>query len=154
MPIFEAARRYREQAVPLVVVAGDRYGTGSSRDWSAKGPRELGVRAVIVISFERLHRANLVAAGVLPLQFAVANDASLLTGEETLTIDGLSALATPLAAVRCEVRRADGSTATLPLIAALHTRSEFEQFAAGGLYRLLFARLLREAGGGRGAGPC
>jgi len=92
MPIFEAAMRYQEEGVPLVIVGGKEYGTGSSRDWAAKGTRLLGVRAVIVESFERIHRSNLVGMGVLPLEFMNgAGRASLgLTGEEIFDIEGVA----------------------------------------------------------------
>jgi aconitate hydratase len=92
MTIFDAAVRYQSEGVPLVVVAGKEYGSGSSRDWAAKGPALLGVRAVIAESFERIHRSNLIGMGVLPLQFAAGeNAASLgLTGHESLEITGLS----------------------------------------------------------------
>jgi len=89
MPIYDAAMRYQEQGIPLIVLAGREYGTGSSRDWAAKGTRLLGVEAVIAESFERIHRSNLVGFGVLPLQFSEGeNAASLgLSGEESFTID-------------------------------------------------------------------
>ncbi|MCE2945638.1 MAG: aconitate hydratase AcnA [bacterium] len=138
LTIFEAAERYRAAQIPLVVIAGRNYGTGSSRDWSAKGPRELGVRAILAASFERLHRANLVAAGVLPLQFDDPDAGAALTGNETLVLEGLDRLSTPRAVVTCIVRGYDGRLSTLHLIAALHTRREVSQFAAGGLYRYSF----------------
>ena len=137
MTIFDAAQRYRDESVPLVVVAGARYGTGSSRDWSAKGPRGLGVTAVLAISFERLHRANLVAAGVLPLRFAQASDRAMLTGAETLDIAGIAAVDTPGAVLACTVRAADGKVSHLQLIAGLETRQEIAHFRAGGTYRYL-----------------
>jgi aconitate hydratase len=126
-----------------VVVAGRNYGTGSSRDWSAKGPRELGVRAILAASFERLHRANLVAAGVLPLQFEDAGAVATLDGSETLTLEGLDRLSMPRASVMCIARAPDGTQRTLQLTAALHTRREVAQFAAGGLYQSLFALRVR-----------
>jgi aconitate hydratase len=92
MSIYDAAMRYQEQGTPLVVLAGKEYGSGSSRDWAAKGTRLLGVRAVIAESFERIHRSNLVGMGVLPLQFKDGDSATSLglTGHETFTIDGLA----------------------------------------------------------------
>jgi aconitate hydratase len=90
--IFEAAVRYRSEGVPLVVIAGKEYGSGSSRDWAAKGPALLGVRAVIAESFERIHRSNLIGMGVLPLQFAPGENAESLglTGRESVDLRGLS----------------------------------------------------------------
>jgi aconitate hydratase len=92
MPIYDAAMRYREEQVPLVVLAGEEYGTGSSRDWAAKGPMLLGVRAVLAKSFERIHRTNLVGMGVVPLEFRRGEgpEALGLSGEETFAIAGLA----------------------------------------------------------------
>jgi len=143
--IFDAAERYRAARIPLVVVAGRNYGTGSSRDWSAKGPRELGVRAILAASFERLHRANLVAAGVLPLQFDDPDAVATLNGRETLTLEGLERLSIPRASVTCIARGEGGSERILHLTAALHTRKEVAQFAAGGLYRSCFAARVHAA---------
>ena len=92
MTIFDAATRYAAAGVPLLVIAGQEYGSGSSRDWAAKGTALLGVRAVIAVSYERIHRSNLIGMGVLPLQFAAGEDAAALglTGEEAFTIRGLA----------------------------------------------------------------
>ena len=92
MTIFDASRRYLEQGVPLIVIAGKEYGSGSSRDWAAKGPLLLGIRAVIAESYERIHRSNLVGMGILPLQFQPGQSAVGLglTGEETYSVEGLS----------------------------------------------------------------
>ena len=97
MTIFDAATRYAAERVPLVVIAGKEYGSGSSRDWAAKGTALLGVRAVIAESFERIHRSNLIGMGVLPLQFPPGADAASLglSGEETFTIHGLAGQASP-----------------------------------------------------------
>jgi aconitate hydratase len=94
LPIYDAAMRYAAEATPLVVLAGREYGTGSSRDWAAKGTRLLGVRAVIAQSFERIHRSNLIGMGVLPLQFKDGESAASLglTGHETFSIEGVAAL--------------------------------------------------------------
>src|SRR3989454_8171986 len=109
MPIFDAAVKYQEEKVPLLVLAGKEYGSGSSRDWAAKGPMLLGVRAVIAEGYERIHRSNLVGMGVLPLQFAKGqNAASLgLTGREQFTIEGLGDDIAPKQTLRV---RADGVT--------------------------------------------
>src|SRR5690606_38821201 len=101
MSFFDAAMKYREEGVPTIVLAGKEYGTGSSRDWAAKGPMLLGVRAVIAESFERIHRSNLVGMGILPLQFMDGQNVESLglTGEEVLDIVGLSDNLTPKAVV-------------------------------------------------------
>ena len=104
MSIFDAAERYREEGVPLVVIAGKEYGSGSSRDWAAKGPALLGVRAVIAESYERIHRSNLLMMGVLPLQFADGDsrESLRLTGREELSITGLESGAAREVAVRAD----------------------------------------------------
>jgi aconitate hydratase len=110
MTVYDAALRYRAEGVPLIVIAGSEYGTGSSRDWAAKGPNLLGVRAVIAESFERIHRSNLVGMGVLPLQFAEGEGRRSLglTGEEELAIRGLAAGVRPHQELEVEARGADG----------------------------------------------
>src|SRR5476649_765388 len=102
MTIFEASERYLAEGVPLVVLAGKEYGSGSSRDWAAKGPMLLGVRAAIAESFERIHRSNLIGMGILPLEYATGeNRESLgLTGEETFAIDGIAAKLEPRMTVK------------------------------------------------------
>jgi aconitate hydratase len=140
MPIFEAARRYRERGTPLVVVAGRGYGTGSSRDWSAKGPRLLGVRAVIAGSFERLHRANLVAAGVLPLRWADDAPRQAFTGAETIDVEGVADLRRPRAGLTCRIRSADGAVRDLHVLACVETEQEVAYYRDGGTYRHLLRR--------------
>jgi aconitate hydratase len=109
MTIYDAAMRYRDEGVPLVVIAGREYGSGSSRDWAAKGPNLLGVRAVIAESFERIHRSNLVGMGVLPLQFVEGEGRATLglTGEEEFTIHGLESGLSPRQELEVEARRGD-----------------------------------------------
>src|SRR5258707_2935343 len=111
MPIYDAAVKYREAGVALVVIAGKEYGSGSSRDWAAKGTNLLGVRAVIAGSYERIHRSNLVGMGVLPLQFHPGESADSLglDGRETYTIRGIADGLTPGQEVAVEVQREDGS---------------------------------------------
>ena len=113
MTIFDAAERYREEGVPLIVLAGKEYGTGSSRDWAAKGTALLGVRAVIAESFERIHRSNLIGMGVLPLQFEPGEDRETLglTGEETYDIEGLATV-TPGQRLTVRATSADGAQKT------------------------------------------
>ncbi len=149
MTIFEAARRYREQGVPLVVVAGRRYGTGSSRDWSAKGPRLLGVRAVIAESFERLHRANLVAAGVLPLRWADGGAHHSFTGAETLDVEGVAGVCEPQAELRGRIQCRDGIVCEMRLVACLETKQEVAHYRAGGTYPYLLRQLLASSRAGR-----
>jgi aconitate hydratase len=110
MTIFDAAVRYQSEGVPLVVIAGKEYGSGSSRDWAAKGPALLGVRAVIAESFERIHRSNLIGMGVLPLQFAPGENAGSLglTGQESIEVTGLSGVSRGELVHRELTVRADG----------------------------------------------
>ena len=115
MDIYDAAERYRAERTPLVVIAGKEYGSGSSRDWAAKGTLLLGVRAVVAESYERIHRSNLVGMGILPLQFKAGQNAESLglTGHETLTIRGLAGELRPRQDVTVEVERKDGSKGVL-----------------------------------------
>jgi aconitate hydratase len=123
--IFDAAERYRQSGTPLIVLAGKEYGTGSSRDWAAKGTLLLGVRAVLAESYERIHRSNLVGMGVLPLQYEAGQSADSLglTGRETFDIAGLSGKLEPRMKVNVQVKREDGATLTFTVIARLDTRS-------------------------------
>ncbi|HSM19645.1 MAG TPA: aconitate hydratase AcnA, partial [Hyphomicrobiales bacterium] len=123
MPIYDAAVRYQKEGVPLVVFAGKEYGTGSSRDWAAKGPLLLGVRAVVTQSFERIHRSNLIGMGILPLVFEEgASWQSLgLTGDETVTIHDLSGEISPRQKLQAEITFADGSRKTVPLVCRIDT---------------------------------
>jgi aconitate hydratase len=134
VPIYDAALRYRERGVPLVVLAGRLYGAGSSRDWAAKGPALLGVRAVIAESYERIHRSNLAEMGVLPLQFPSGANAERLglTGAERITIRGLADLK-PGVAVAVEVRSPDGRASTFDATVRLDTPIEVEYFRHGGV---------------------
>ncbi len=134
MSIYDAAMKYAEENRPLVVFGGKEYGTGSSRDWAAKGTRLLGVRAVITESFERIHRSNLIGMGVLPLLFKDGQSwASLgLKGDETVTLEGVADLA-PRGDVAATITRADGSTETLKLRAAIDTENELDYFRNGGI---------------------
>jgi aconitate hydratase len=143
MSIFEAAQCYREEGVPLVIIAGRGYGTGSSRDWSAKGLRLLGVRAVIAESFERIHRANLVAAGVLPLQFAATHtrQSLKLDGSEVFDIGGLETALKPKAGLRCQLTRTDGRRDECALVAQLETTQEVEYFRHGGILNYVLRRI-------------
>ena len=134
MPIYDAAMEYQNENVPLVVFAGKEYGTGSSRDWAAKGTNLLGVRAVIAESFERIHRSNLVGMGVLPLTFegGMSWQSLGLKGNETVTIYGLENLR-PRARVEAEVRYADGSAKKIPMLCRIDTLDELDYFRNGGI---------------------
>ncbi|MGI9338975.1 MAG: aconitate hydratase AcnA, partial [Gammaproteobacteria bacterium] len=114
MSIYDAAMRYADDNIPLIVIAGEEYGTGSSRDWAAKGTRLLGVRAVIAASFERIHRSNLIGMGVLPCQFAEGENAKTLNlrGDEKFDMTGISGKITPLQQAKLTIHRADGTTQT------------------------------------------
>jgi aconitate hydratase len=144
MTIYDAAMRYRDEGVPLVVVAGKEYGTGSSRDWAAKGTRLLGVRAVIVESFERIHRANLVGMGVLPLQFEDGTTRGTLglDGSETFDITGLEGGLEPRMDVACRITRADGSDLALTLGCRIDTVDEVEYFRHGGILQYVLRNLM------------
>ncbi|GIW93893.1 MAG: aconitate hydratase [Pirellulaceae bacterium] len=135
MTIYDAAMRYRENGVPLLVIAGAEYGTGSSRDWAAKGTAMLGVRAVIASSFERIHRSNLVGMGVIPLQFLPGTTwQSLgLSGEELYDIDDLSDSLTPGSQITMRVTKPDGSSREIPLRVRVDTPVEMDYLRHGGI---------------------
>ena len=143
MTIYDAAIRYRSEGLPLVVVAGREYGSGSSRDWAAKGPRLLGVRAVIVESFERIHRSNLVGMGVLPLQFTVGMTRKSLNldGTETFDIIGIGTGIKPGMELTCRIGRADGSSEEIPLLCRIDTLDEVEYFKSGGILHHVMGKL-------------
>ncbi|WP_338241433.1 aconitate hydratase AcnA [Aurantiacibacter hainanensis] len=142
MPIYDAAMKHQADGTPLVVVAGKEYGTGSSRDWAAKGTILLGVRAVIVESYERIHRSNLIGMGVLPLQFkeGEGRQSLNLTGEDSFTIKGLANLS-PRQDVEVEVTRADGSTQTFTALCRIDTANEMEYYRNGGILHYVLRKL-------------
>ncbi len=146
MDIYDAAMRYKAEGVPLVVFAGEQYGTGSSRDWAAKGTILLGVRAVIAGSFERIHRSNLIGMGVLPLQFGpgVTWQGLELTGDETVTIEGVNAIR-PRQEVSVEIIRADGARVTAQTIVRIDTENELDYFRNGGILHYVLRNLAKEA---------
>ncbi|UCH72650.1 MAG: aconitate hydratase, partial [Rhodospirillales bacterium] len=147
MPIYNAAMRYKEEGVPLVVVAGREYGTGSSRDWAAKGTRLLGVKAVIVESFERIHRSNLVGMGVLPLEFkpGVSRKTLELDGTELFDISGVAGGIEPRQDVTCQITRADGSSEEIQLTCRIDTLDEVEYFRHGGILQYVLRKLAAAA---------
>ncbi|MND35761.1 Aconitate hydratase 1 [compost metagenome] len=145
LAIYDAAMRYQAEGTPLVIVAGKEYGTGSSRDWAAKGTNLLGVKAVIAESFERIHRSNLVGMGVLPLQFKDGDDRKTLglTGRETIAISGLDgAVLRPHMDLRLEITREDGSKDEAELLCRIDTLNEVEYFKAGGILHYVLRQLL------------
>ncbi|NVZ26573.1 aconitate hydratase AcnA [Pseudomonas gingeri] len=145
LAIYDAAMRYQTEGTPLVVIAGQEYGTGSSRDWAAKGTNLLGVKAVIAESFERIHRSNLVGMGVLPLQFKLdQNRKSLrLTGKETLSISGLSgAELQPRMNLQLTLTREDGSQEKVDVLCRIDTLNEVEYFKAGGILHYVLRQLI------------
>ncbi|MEK7476442.1 MAG: aconitate hydratase AcnA [Candidatus Coatesbacteria bacterium] len=135
MSIYDAAMRYRADGVPLVILAGREYGSGSSRDWAAKGPALLGVRAVIAISFERIHRSNLVEMGVLPLEFlpGQTRESLGLTGREAFDIEGFDGALTPGMTMTVNARREDGSPLSFQVKARLDTLADVGYYSQGGI---------------------
>jgi aconitate hydratase len=147
MPIYDAAMKYQEQGTPLVVIAGKEYGTGSSRDWAAKGTRLLGVRAVVAESYERIHRSNLIGMGVMPLQFPEGTDRKSLklTGEETISIEGLSGEITAGQTLKMTVKYKDGSTKTCDLKSRIDTANEAVYYKHGGILHYVVREMLKSA---------
>jgi aconitate hydratase len=146
LPIYDAAMRYAGDGVPLVVFAGKEYGTGSSRDWAAKGPRLLGVRAVIAESFERIHRSNLIGMGILPLVFAEGTSWQTLglTGVETVSLQGLSEIK-PGQWIEAEITYGDGTKRAVPLLARIDTFDELDYFKNGGILHFVLRSLAKDA---------
>ena len=144
MTIFDAAERYRQERTPLVAVAGKEYGSGSSRDWAAKGTLLLGVRAVIAESFERIHRSNLVGMGVLPVQFKSGQNAEGLglTGLEKLTLAGLAGELRPRQDLTVQVQRADGRKESFPVTARLDSPVEINYYRNGGILHTVLRKML------------
>ncbi|HEX8263566.1 MAG TPA: aconitate hydratase AcnA [Allosphingosinicella sp.] len=138
LPIYDAAMRYKAEGTPLVVIAGKEYGTGSSRDWAAKGTNLLGVRAVVAETYERIHRSNLVGMGVVPLQFV--GDVPIFEGTETFTIKGIADLQ-PRQEIEVRVARADGSTFAFTARVRIDTLNELEYFRAGGILHYVLRKL-------------
>ncbi|MFN9356385.1 MAG: aconitate hydratase AcnA [Alphaproteobacteria bacterium] len=147
MPIYDAAMRYQKEGVPLVIFAGKEYGTGSSRDWAAKGTKLLGVRAVIVETFERIHRSNLVGMGVLPLQFTEGRTwKSLgLTGNEVIDIPGLEGALKPRQTLHLHITHADGRKEKVPVLCRIDTLDEIEYFKNGGILHYVLRGLAQAA---------
>ena len=147
MSIYDASMLYQEQATPLIVVAGKEYGTGSSRDWAAKGTRLLGIKAVIAESFERIHRSNLVGMGILPLVFKDGEDRKSLglTGAETISLTGLAGGIVPRMDVTCTISFADGSTRVTTLTCRIDTLDEVSYYKQGGILQYVLKNLAKAA---------
>jgi aconitate hydratase len=147
MPIYDAAMRYAEEGVPLVIFAGREYGTGSSRDWAAKGTRLLGVRAVIAQSFERIHRSNLVGMGVLPLQFLLDQSWQEvgLKGDEVINIAGIYEGLKPRALLKVDIAFANGDRRQVEVLCRIDTLDELEYFRNGGILPYVLRNLARAA---------
>ena len=146
MPIYDAAMRYMEKNVPLVVFAGTLYGNGSSRDWAAKGTILLGVRAVVAGSFERIHRSNLIGMGVLPLEFddGVSWESLGLKGDEQVTIEGINTIK-PRQRVEVQITKSDGSTVTANTTVRIDTDNELDYYRNGGILHYVLRNLAHEA---------
>lgn len=142
MAIYDAAMKYKEDGVPLVVFAGEQYGTGSSRDWAAKGTILLGVRAVVAQSFERIHRSNLIGMGVLPLQFKEGDSwTSLgLTGDEVVTIDNVEKIE-PRSTATASIKFANGDVSTIELLVRIDTADELDYYRHGGILHYVIRNL-------------
>jgi len=144
MAIYDAAERYKAEGTPLVVIAGQEYGTGSSRDWAAKGTMLLGVKAVVAQSYERIHRSNLVGMGVLPLQFEEGTSAQMLglNGTETFAVLGLTENVQPRQKLSLRITRADGRTEDVPVILRIDTPIEVEYYRHGGILPFVLRELM------------
>jgi aconitate hydratase len=142
LAIYDAAMAYKADGTPLVVIAGKEYGTGSSRDWAAKGTTLLGVRAVIAESFERIHRSNLVGMGVLALEFAAGTDRKSigLTGDELFEVTGLADLK-PRQMLTVTFTRPDGSAGSFEALCRIDTEQELEYYYAGGILPYVLRKL-------------
>jgi aconitate hydratase len=141
MSIFEASELYKSTGTPVIIIGGKEYGSGSSRDWAAKGPMLLGVRAVIAESFERIHRSNLIGMGILPLEFAPGDSAESLklTGEEVYEIAGLGERLAPRSELT--VRMTGGTTASFRVVVRIDTPDEAEYFRHGGILQFVLRQL-------------
>jgi aconitate hydratase len=145
MPIYDAAMKYKTEGVPLVILAGAEYGTGSSRDWAAKGTFLLGVRAVIASSYERIHRSNLVGMGVLPLQLPTGQSWETLglTGEEVFEIPDLNDLLEPCAELTIIATDANGQAKEFQATARIDTPIELEYYRNGGILQTVLRKLAK-----------
>jgi aconitate hydratase len=145
MTIFDAAMRYGKEKVPLVVLAGQEYGSGSSRDWAAKGPRLLGIQAVIARSFERIHRSNLIGMGILPLQYQAGQDQQSLglTGRERISVLGVAAGLSPGKTLDVVAKADDGKETRFQVVCRIDTPNEVDYYQHGGILQYVLRSLLQ-----------
>ena len=144
MSVYDAAIEYKKRGNDLIVMAGKEYGTGSSRDWAAKGTKLLGIKAVIAESFERIHRSNLIGMGVLPLQFKDGFDRKKLniTGSELITVVDIDKGVKPRDEVSCEIKYKDGTSKTIKLLCRIDTQNEVEYYKNGGILQYVLRNIL------------
>jgi len=144
LSIYDASVKYQAEGTPLVIISGQEYGTGSSRDWAAKGTRLLGVKAVIAASYERIHRSNLVGMGVLPLQFQEGTNAQTLglDGSEVFDITGIGEDLQPRQTANLVIRRKDGSSQTVPVVVRIDTPIEIDYYRHGGILPYVLREIL------------
>ena len=145
MTVFDASRKYIADKVPLLVLAGKEYGSGSSRDWAAKGTTLLGIKGVIAESYERIHRSNLVGMGVLPMQYAKGQSAASLglTGKELISIEGINEGLTPLKVLKATAKKEDGSIVSFDVVARLDSLIEIEYYKNGGILHYVLRQFLK-----------
>jgi aconitate hydratase len=145
LPIYEAAMLYQKENIPLLIIAGKEYGTGSSRDWAAKGTFLLGIKAVIAESFERIHRSNLVGMGVLPLQFMTGDNAQKLgiTGKEIFTITGLEAGLKPGQELTVQTINDENIRMTFNVLSRLDTPIDIQYYQNGGILQTVLKQMLK-----------
>jgi len=146
MTVYDAAQKYQEEGTSLVVLAGKEYGSGSSRDWAAKGTFLLGIKAVLAESYERIHRSNLVGMGVMPLQYLPEQNAQSLglTGKETISIKGIADGLYPLKRLQVEAIREDGSIVNFEVTARLDSAIEVEYYRHGGILNYVLRQFLKQ----------
>jgi aconitate hydratase len=145
LSIFDAAMRYQQDKIPTIVIAGKEYGTGSSRDWAAKGPKLLGVVAVIAESFERIHRSNLIGMGIIPLEFidGATRKTLHITGSEKIDIMGLTETMKPRAKLKAVVHRDDGSRMEVNVLSRIDTVNELDYYKHGGILQYVIRGMLK-----------
>jgi aconitate hydratase len=155
LSIYDAAMRYQKEGTPLIVIAGREYGSGSSRDWAAKGPALLGVKAVIAQGYERIHRSNLVCMGIVPLQFKDGESAKSLglTGDEAFTISGLADGIKPSQSATVSATGQDGSQITFETTVRIDAPAEVEYFLNGGILDMVTRQLLQSPSQASGSRP-
>ena len=147
MSIFDASQKYKETNTPLVLIAGSEYGSGSSRDWAAKGPYLLGVKLVIAKSYERIHRSNLIGMGILPVEFTNNDDfeSLQLKGNEIISLDDIEATKVPGAVLKVTLKNPDDNTSkTIEVKSRIDTNAEVDYFTNGGLLQFVLRKLLNK----------